>query len=202
MFPFNQFAVRRLIRVMLAVIIILLVSACRRQVAEVEPTAVPTFTATPRSTPLPAIATSIPAGQEENPLKMYISPVENMSIARSAASALEAALLKNDLFVQIELVEQDAQLLTALCASSSESAAVAWVSGAAYLAVEAENCGHALLQIKKGKDGDATTATASSIIARRGINSYDALDGRTFCRINYSDSATWLIPSLMLRANG
>lgn len=49
------------------------------------------------------------------------------------------------------------------------------------------------------------TATGSSIAIisprRNGISSMAGLDGRTFCRLNYSDFTTWLAPSLMMRAS-
>jgi ABC-type phosphate/phosphonate transport system substrate-binding protein len=190
-------------RLLLAMLLIVLISACRRQTVEALSTALPTFTATPRSTPLPAIATTIPPGQEDNPIQMVLRPAGDVAAARRAISDLEAALLKNTkLSVQIELVEREALAVAALCASTSEKSAMAWISGMAFLAAQAENCGQPLLQIEQGRGSAATTGSASSIVVRTGINSYDALQGRIFCRITYTDPTSWLIPSLMLRSNG
>lgn len=192
-----------LCRLLLAMLLLALMTACRRQTEEALSTAAPTFTATPRSTPLPAIATIIPPGQEDNPIQMVLRPRGDLAAARRAISDLEAALLKNTkLSVQIELVEREALAVAALCASTPEKSAMAWVSGVAFLAAQAENCGQPLLQIEQGRGSAAMTGSASSIVVRTGIDSYDALQGRIFCRITFADPASWLIPSLMLRANG
>lgn len=199
----HRFHLRSLSRLLLAMLVIALVSACRRQVAEALPTAQPTFTATPRSTPLPSIATTVPPGQENNPIQMVVRPIGDLTEVRDALSDLEAAILENaQLSVQIELVEREAQAVAALCNSTPENPVMAWVAGVALLAVQAENCGQPLLQVAQGRGSAATTGAASSIVVRRGLDSFETLDGRTFCRINYADSTSWLIPSLMLRANG
>ncbi len=184
---------------------LLLLPACRRQVAQVGPTAAPTMTVTPRSTPLPAIATVVPAGAEDNPLQMVIRPDGSMSAARSAIADFEAAILEQSgLVVRVELVERYAEALAALCDSSGGQVSVAWLNGASYVAAKAENCGTPILQVERGTRRDAKTGEAASIIvnADANISTISALRGKSFCRIAYDDFYTWLAPSLILKANG
>jgi ABC-type phosphate/phosphonate transport system substrate-binding protein len=195
----------RIILSSVLVIVLILLPACRRQVAQVGPTAAPTLTATPRSTPLPAIATVIPAGAEGNPLQMVIRPDGSMSAARSAIADFEAAILEQSgLTVKVELVERYAEALAALCDSSSGQVSVVWLNGVSYIAARAENCGTPVLQVERGTRRDAKTGEAATIIvnADANISTISALRGKAFCRIAYDDFYTWLAPSLILKANG
>jgi ABC-type phosphate/phosphonate transport system substrate-binding protein len=195
----------RIILPSILVVVLLLLPACRRQVAQVGPTAAPTLTATPRSTPLPAIATVIPAGAEGNPLQMVIRPDGSMSAARGAIADFEAAILeKSGLTVKVELVERYAEALAALCDSSGGQVSVAWLTGASYIAAKAENCGTPVLQVERGTRRDAKTGEAATIIVNTdaNISTVSTLRGKAFCRIAYDDFYTWLAPSLILKANG
>jgi len=184
---------------------LLLLPACRRQAAQVGPTAAPTLTSTPRSTPLPAVATAVPAGAQGNPLQMVIRPEGAMSAARSAIADFEAAILEQSgLSVRVELVERFAEALAALCNSSGGQASVAWLNGASYIAATAQNCGIPTLQVERGTRRDAKTGEASSLIvnADANISTLSGLRGKAFCRLAYDDFYTWLAPSLILKANG
>jgi ABC-type phosphate/phosphonate transport system substrate-binding protein len=195
----------RIILPSILVVVLLLLPACRRQGAQVGPTAAPTLTATPRSTPLPAIATVIPAGAEGNPLQMVIRPDGSMSAARGAIADFEAAILEQSgLTVKVELVERYAEALAALCDSSGGQVSVAWLNGASYVAAKAENCGTPVLQVERGTRRDAKTGEAASLIINTdaNISTISALRGKAFCRIAYDDFYTWLAPSLILKANG
>lgn len=182
-----------------------MVAACRRQGDEGGPTPLPRLTPTPRSTALPALPTAIPIGQEGNPLQMIIHPPGDIVDARDAVADFEAAILEESgLVVQVELVERDAEALAALCDSSSGQVAVAWLNGLSYVAAQAQNCGQPALQVERGARQDARTGEAASIIAGEGgsVTTFASLRGKAFCRLSYDDLYSWLIPSLMMRANG
>jgi phosphonate transport system substrate-binding protein len=183
----------------------MLLAACRRQAAQGGPAIAPTLTPTPRSTPLPAVATAIPAGAEGNPLQMVFRPDGSMSAARNAIADFEAAILeKSGLSVKVELVERYAEALAALCDSSGGQASVAWLNGASYVAALAQNCGTPVLQVERGTSRRATAGEAASLIvtSKANINTLSSLRGKAFCRISYDDFYTWLAPSLILKANG
>lgn len=193
------------LRLIVLVGVMFIAAACRRQAEEGGPASLPTLTPTPRSTPLPALPTAIPIGQEGNPLQMIIHPPGDIDDARDAADDFEAAILEQSgLVVQVELVERDAEALAALCDSSSGQVAVAWLNGLSYLAAQAQNCGQPMLQVERGARQDARTGEAASIIAEEGgsVTTYSSLRGKNFCRISYDDLYSWLVPSLMMRANG
>jgi len=201
----NAHSTRKLILLSFLGLALLVLPACRRQVAQNGPTAAPTLTATPRSTPLPAVATAIPAGTEGNPLQMVIRPDGSLSAARSAVADFEAALLEQSgLMVKVELVERYAEALAALCDSSGGQASVAWLNGASYVAAQAQSCGIPILQVERGTRRDAKTGEAASLIvnSEANISTLSALRGKSFCRIAYDDFYTWLAPSLILKANG
>lgn len=184
---------------------VLLLAACRRQDIQAGPVIASTLTPTPRSTPLPAIATAIPAGAEGNALQMVIRPDGSMSAARSAIADFEAAILeKSGLTVKVELVERYAEALAALCDSSGGQVSVAWLNGASYVAAKAQNCGAPMLQVERGTRRDSKTGEAASLIvnADANISTLSALRGKAFCRLAYDDFYTWLAPSLILKANG
>jgi ABC-type phosphate/phosphonate transport system substrate-binding protein len=190
---------------MIVGISLLLLPACRRQAAEGGVTAVPTLTPTPRSTPLPAIATAIPPGAVENPLQMVVRPDGSMSAARAAIDAVETAILEiAGVAVDIELVERYGEALAALCQSSEGRVSVVWLNGASYVAARAENCGVPVLQVERGTRRDARTGEGAAIIVNgdENISTLSALRDRSFCRLAYDDFYTWLAPSLILRASG
>ncbi|MEO8607384.1 MAG: PhnD/SsuA/transferrin family substrate-binding protein [Chloroflexota bacterium] len=185
--------------------VVLLLSACRHQTTQSGPVIAMTLTSTPRSTPLPVVATAVPAGAAENPLQMVIRPEGSMSAARSAIADFEAAVLeKSGLTIKVELVERYAEALGALCDSSGGQVTVAWLNGASYAAANAQNCGSPILQVERGTRSDAKTGEAASIIVNKAakISTLSALKGKDFCRINYDDFYTWFAPSLILKANG
>lgn len=185
--------------------LVLVIAACRPQEAVVQPTALPTLSPTPRSTPLPVVATAVPPGQESNPLQIVLRPFESLNTARAVLDDLEDAILnQSGITVNFELVNRDAEALAALCASSSGRTAAVWVGGVEYLAAEAMNCGQPVLQVERGTRANASTGSASSVIVRAGssLAQLSALNDRIFCRLSYDDVSTWLIPVLLLQASG
>jgi ABC-type phosphate/phosphonate transport system substrate-binding protein len=193
----------RILTVTLCVTLLML-AACRRQEAETQQSTQPTFTPTPRSTPLPALPTAVAPGEAGNPLQMVIHPDGDIKAAQSAAPDVEKAIKdESGLVVQIQVVERSAEALAALCSSSGGSIASAWLNGLSYTAAIAQNCGQPLMQVQRGTKSDLTSGEAVSILIKKGasISSISALKGKTFCRVGYDDLYTWLLPSVLLQAN-
>jgi ABC-type phosphate/phosphonate transport system substrate-binding protein len=197
--------IRHLILLLVICWVALTLSACRREeVTAVPPTPVTVIIPTPRSTPLPVVATAIPPGQSGNPLRMVLQPVGEQRDAQDAASDLQTAFLETvGLQVEIELVEREAEALAALCESEPGAVTVAWLNGITYLASQAENCGQPLLLVERGTGRQTTVSDEIVIIVRAEgrISLFAQLANASFCRLNTTDLQTWLFPSLLLRAN-
>jgi ABC-type phosphate/phosphonate transport system substrate-binding protein len=176
-------------------------AGCRRQVA---PTLVPTMTATPRSTPLPAVATDVPPGAAGNPIQLVIRPETTESTAKASATVVEDALRKQTgLEIQVVLVTRYAEALGALCDSNTDKAAIAWMDGITYAAAYAQKCGSAALEVERGTGRSAETGSVVQIVASKkaDFTGMGGLKGSKFCRAGYEDTDTWLIPSLMMQAS-
>jgi len=180
----------------------LLVAACRPQAAAVLPTPIPTLTSVPRSTPLPSLPTSVPIGNADNPIHLIIHPSAKPD-SDKIVTDLEAAIeKKTGWVVKIELVDSDAAALSALCASTADQPAVAWLTGLGYIAANAKKCGQPQLLVSHGTGTKATTGEVATIVVRRGISALSDIKGRIFCRISNTDLVSWLIPSMMMEAAG
>src|SRR4051794_11281465 len=108
----------------------LLVTSCRR-LPYAPPTVKPTITPTPRSTALPPIPTAVPLGSTRNPLHIvFVAPpdvasqatpeadaTEESTAAQAAADVEKALLDAAQITVKVDVVNSDAEALTALCAS-------------------------------------------------------------------------------------
>ena len=118
---------------------------------------------------------------------------------------LETMLLEETkLTVSVEIVNSDAEALAALCASPKGTVSAAWLSGLAYAAAFAQDCGSAALQIQRGAGARSSTGDQARIIVNSGAKIAEVADlaAHTFCRLGYSDVFSWLIPSLMIRDGG
>jgi len=191
-----------LARILLLGFLTILVVACRPQAAAILPTPIPTLTSVPRSTPLPALPTSVPIGKADNPLRLIVHPSAKPDSDKTVTDLETAIEKKTTWVVKIELVDSDAAALSALCASTSDQPAVAWVSGLAYIAANAKKCGQPQLLVSKGTGKNAVTGEIATIIVRRGISALSDIKGRIFCRISNTDLISWVIPSLMMEAVG
>lgn len=184
------------------IITMLLLAGCRRADVVAQPTALPSATATPRSTALPAVATEVPLGTEGNPLKMVIRPFADRARAQNSVGSLEQAVAEQSgLVLDIELVNRYAEALAALCDLSVPSAV--WLDGVAYMAAISQNCGRPELQVERDTSAGLKTASAIDLVVRSslGISGLSGLSGRTYCRLNVEDFTTWLAPSLLMQAN-
>lgn len=180
----------------------MLVAACR-QVQVQGPQVAATATATPRSTPLPAVATEVPPGTEGNPIRMLINPPGVVTAAQIAAFE-EALQEQSALVVEVVVVERYAEALAALCGSRPTNVVVAWLDGITLQAAVAQNCGQPVMQVERGARTSRTSGEAGQIITSRdsGISAVRGLASRTFCRLSADDYYSWLVPTLMLRAGG
>jgi len=190
-----------------AICLALLATSCRR-LPYAPPTVKPTITPTPRSTALPPVPTSVPVASANNPLHIqFVAPKQSISqqALKSAGDDLEKAL--NDatqMTVTVDVVDKDAEALAALCDSPKGTVSAAWLSGLAYAAAFAQNCGSAALQVERGASASAVTGDQARIIANAGANIGQVADlaKHTFCRLGYTDIYSWLIPSLMIHNAG
>ncbi len=199
--PKQNFSVG-LARLLLLGSLMLVFAACRPQAAALLPTPIPTLTSVPRSTPLPALPTSVAIGKSDNPLRLIVHPNTKLDSDKTVTD-LEAAIeKKTGLVVKIEVVDSDAAVLTALCSSTVSQTAMAWVSGLAYIAANAKKCGQPQLLVSRGTGANASTGEIATIIVRRGMGGLSDIKGRIFCRIANTDLISWVIPSMMMEAAG
>jgi ABC-type phosphate/phosphonate transport system substrate-binding protein len=197
---------QRSLILLLMLLIVLVLTACRRADDEGQ-IFVATLTPTPRSTPLPPVATVVPPGSEENPLRMLIRPASTAlrAAAQNDLNDFQTALQEQSgLVIEVVLVESYAEAVGALCDSSAGQVAVAWLDGVSYMAAMSQNCGKPIMQVERGQRADAQTGESVQMMvsADSGLSALSALDGKNFCRISAEDVYSWLVPSLMLRAAG
>lgn len=183
-------------------LLVTLLAACRSAQVDLGPQVAATATATPRSTPLPPVATVVPPGTEGNPIRMIMNSASSVTPAQ-IESFEEALREQSDLIIEVVVVERYAEALAALCASIPTDVVVAWLDGISYEAAVAQNCGEPIMQVEKGRTS-RTTGDAGQMIAAsgRGLSSVQSVRGRTFCRLGLEDYYSWLVPVLMLYASG
>jgi ABC-type phosphate/phosphonate transport system substrate-binding protein len=165
---------------------------------------------TPRSTPLPPVATVVAPGSEESPLRMFLVPADAARLSEADADGLDAAARfanavqqESGLVLEVVPVDTPAEALSALCAAAPGQVAVAWLDGVAYRAAMARGCGVPELQVERGSP-QPQAGMPVVIVADRslGLSGVGPLAGRTFCRLNVDDVESWLAPALALRAAG
>jgi ABC-type phosphate/phosphonate transport system substrate-binding protein len=189
------------------VVLALLLVGCRRGGGAVA-TAIVADTPTPRSTPLPPVATDPPPGAEDNPMLMvFVNPGggrTQRALTTAAGDLAEQLAEETSLTVEVEVVDTQAAALAALCGSGRGQVAAAWINGLTYAAAVEQGCGTGALQVERGEGRNARTAEEVRLIANRSANiqSVGALADIGFCRVGFDDFYTWLMPSLMLRAGG
>lgn len=184
-------------------LVLFLLAACLPDEQQQGPLAQATLTPTPRSTPLPPVPTVIPPGLEDNPIRMIIraAPGTRDLISNVQITSFEDSILEESgLIVQITLVERYAEALAALCESRPTNVVVAWLDGVSYEAAMALDCGEPVLQIERNSQtGDPGQIITNDELQ---IGSLQALGRANFCRLGYDDYYSWLVPSLILQANG
>lgn len=190
-------------RILLLILTITALAACRPQVVEVTPGAQPTASPTPRSTPLPTLPGSVALGDPANPIQIAVVPADP-ELASDAAEKLEADILTRTAYtVRVVTVASEAEAIQQMCDSFSGPVTSAWLSGIGYWTARSRNCGQPLLWIERGGGSNAASGETVVIVARQGgaVTSLNALQGRNFCRIDSTDLTSWIVPALMLRAS-
>lgn len=170
--------------------------------ANLTPTRLPTRTPTPVSTALPSVATAIAPGLPDNPLQMYIVPVDEEAAAANEAALEESLLNATGVTLDVVLLESYADALAEFCTAGDESA-VAWLDGFSYRAAIAQNCGDPALYVEREFDDDMRSGEPTQLIFSRTLGStqINSLNGRVFCRLGYDDFHSWLMPTLLMAQN-
>lgn len=184
-----------------------MLAACRRG-GNSGPTLQPSPTATPRSTALPTLQPTLAPGSADNPVRVLFvarPDAQSQNVLNRAGDDLTTALAEvSGLQVSIEVVEDDAGAVAALCEGRVGQPIAAWTTGLGYASATALNCGAPLLQVERTVDGQTRAGEVVQFIANRdvGISGVSALNGYRLCRLSLTDFYTWLVPSLLLQSEG
>lgn len=165
------------------------------------PTAFVRPTSTPISTPLPQIATPVPAGFPANPVQMLIVP-NDADITDEMLQMVEDNILQvTNVSVDVVPVNSMSEALAMMCDTSTDLVSVAWLDGLAYAAALAQNCGSVELQLRSVTEQNGDVGEAGHIILSRSLGTSDltSLRGRSFCRIAYDDLYSWLLPTMVFK---
>lgn len=99
---------------------------------------------------------------------------------------------------------RSADVLSALCNRTPGIPVIAVLGGLSAAAALAQDCGQPVFQLGRTIDDTPRYADGVQLILapELGTDDLSAIQGRTLCRVSEADSASWLIPVLMLRAAG
>jgi len=170
--------------------------------ADVTPTRLPTRTPTPVSTALPSVATAVAPGLPDNPLQMFIVPVDGEAAAANETALEETLLNTTGVTLDVVLYENYADALAEFCTASDESAVV-WLDGFSYRAAIDLSCGDPALFIEREVDDDNRSGESTQLVfsGSLGNTQISNLNGRVFCRLGFDDFHSWLMPTLILAQN-
>jgi phosphonate transport system substrate-binding protein len=167
------------------------------------PTIIPSDTPTPRSTPLPELTPTPQVGSEDNPLTLVLVRPEGIGAAAGRSAGGEIAQALSDasgLTVTVEVVETQSDAVLYLCQAGLSSPAAALLDAWGYAQLAGLNCASPALLLAQGgsvvQDIDVFTTRSA------GAGRVRDLQASTFCRLSFTDVETWLVPALILRANG
>jgi phosphonate transport system substrate-binding protein len=137
-------------------------------------------------------------GTEDNPLILMLIPSENAEETLAGGEKLaELISEESGLVVQAEVSTDYAAAIEAIC--SGEAHMVALNTFGYILASERECATVGVVSVRFG-----STFYAGQIItlADSGIEDYEDLKGKVFCRPDPLSTSGWIIPSIAMRANG
>lgn len=194
------------IRFFCGIIFALTLAACG---SDIVPTATipPRPTATPLSTPLPDVATAIPAGfNADNPLRLVIAPAD-ADAADDLVGELESQLAgRTSLSLEVSLADSQSEALAAVCNSTSGQVSAAWIDGLTLVGAIGQECGVPVLQIQRGTGRNSETGEAGVLLFNLEATgegaTLDIVPDNTICRTTYTDLYSWIIPTMMLRGAG
>lgn len=186
-----------LLQVMSVLTVMLISGACRPVEVAAPTLPPPTITPPPRSTPLPAAPTVAPPGDAENPIVLVLQGDRD----NDALGLERAALEDTGLALQVRLVDSQAAVLAALCASRPDAPTAAWMTGLGPLAAQAAGCGAAVLQQQVGTGAQASAVDAVVIVTRAegGLETLSDVLENPMCRVTGADQA-WLAAWVLLEA--
>jgi ABC-type phosphate/phosphonate transport system substrate-binding protein len=154
------------------------------------------------------VPTDVPVGAARRPLHLAVVQVSSgrspQAVSAAAANLGKTLLDKTELTIQVDLVNNDAEALAALCGSADGAVTAAWLNGIAYAAAYAQGCGTAGVQVQRGTLSAAKTGDEARIYVNPDakISSMTDLDKKTYCRIRDTDLYSWLVPLMMMSAGG
>jgi phosphonate transport system substrate-binding protein len=175
-------------------LVLLGVSGCGgRRLTPVPTVIVPTRV--PTATPLPPLPTVPAPGSQDNPFTLLLVTSEG---DQRAAQALGSAIADaSGGAVRVELGQSYAEAYRALCSGEADLVSLDAFS---YLAASERGCGVALYIAER----NGQTATQAQLIAdaRTAVRAVRDFNEERFCRPGPDSVLGWIIPSLVLRANG
>src|SRR5262245_45084743 len=186
----------------LTFILMSLLAACGNA-TPIPATLPPTLTPTPKSTPLPTVGTSVPLGSATRPYQVVIMlPEESTATGSSLQEFLND---RTGLTFKVETISAtDSNRANALDALCGGTPTFGWVDGWTLLAAEMQDCAAPVLKLRRNlEDGDSTGIRSDLLV--RAVNKTTAvtgLSGKLFCRLNSQDTASWILPTIMLRGAG
>lgn len=157
----------------------------------------PLPTRVPLPTPLPPLPTSPPPGSEENPLVLLFVTDDQSSIEQIAEALAESLAEETDLIVHARFTDSYAEARRALCAGEAH---LAPLDAFGYLSVSQGGCG-SLLNIAE-TNGERYTRGQMITVAGKEVYSVVGFKGYRFCRPSSASISGWIVPGLMMRANG
>lgn len=180
--------------------VLFIVSACG-SIEEPPPTRIPTITPTPISTPLPYVATEIPAGfNTDNPIQIVIVPAD-VEVATENLAEFEATLQDlTEVTISVVLAETQTEAFNAVCNSGSGVISAAWLDGMSFVANDFANCGVGVLQ----SDTPEGTGTTGVLLLNREFEE-DGLESSLespLCRLAIDDLYSWTLPLLFYGVEG
>lgn len=184
-------------------IVAILLVACGGEDATPTPfvTRPPTLTPTLRSTPLPTVASPVPLGSEERPIRLGFVAADTRS---STVRQLEEALneLVDEFAVEVEVYPSQGTALDAICDGTEPTAA--WVNSFTFIAAElqCDASPHLGLEIKPGEARLSTFDIIYSTDLTPQPTSLQSIAGTTWCRIDATDTVSWIYPSMTMQTAG
>jgi ABC-type phosphate/phosphonate transport system substrate-binding protein len=128
-------------------------------------------------------------------------PLEDDSLTTQLQSAVFA---QTGLAMDILPVARGADALNTLCNRTQGIPSIALLDGLSAAAALAQECGQPVFWIGRGEADALQYADGVQLILAPQLGTQDltAIQGRTLCRVSITDSVSWLIPVLMMRAAG
>jgi len=158
-----------------------------------KPTAKPTDTPTPSMTP-----TLPPLGEKGNPIIWAIFPETDLTVFVPAVEqATDIIMERTGLVIETQVVDNFSQIVDMLCSGEAHMGAL---NAFSYLLAQKRGCTSIVLTAELF--GGSVYQGQILIRSDRGITSIADLVGTTYCRRAVDSRSTWVVPRLMMLAEG